>query len=277
MPKPKRHKRAAVAVVGDLHSNSTVGLMPPQFRTQAGNTIKANAQQKFLWRSWLDYCKWLDEWDIDAIIINGDLPQGCNSRDTQTLSMNESDQIEIVLQVLDPLIYSHNKKRTDQIYITRGTGFHSGKDGSREEIIAKEIGAVRDTNGAYSRYVNWLQWRGKLLHFTHHINHAAVYPLSPLQRAMREQRERAQMGMLMPDVDIRSHVHMCNAIQANDGRWAATAPAWQLQSEFAHKVAPASVPSIGGLLICQDELNENNLRVLKRLYSCPPPRPFQIP
>lgn len=274
MPKPKRH---AIAVVGDLHANGTTGLMPPTFRTQAGNVIHANAQQKFLWRSWLDYCKWLDDWHIDAITINGDLPQGVNARDAEILSPNESDQINFVLQVLDPLIHVKNRKRTENLYITRGTGFHSGKAGSREETIAQMVGAVRDANGAYSRYVNWIQWRGKLLHFTHHINSAAVYPLTPLQRAMREHGERAQMGMLMPDVDIRSHVHMCNAIQANDGRWAATAPAWQLQSEFAHKVAPASVPSIGGLLICQDELNENNLRVLKRLYSCPPPRPFQIP
>ena len=274
MPKPKR---PAVAVVGDLHANSTVGLMPPQFKTGAGNVITANPDQKFLWDAWTDYCAWLDEWQIEAIVINGDLPQGINPRDAQTLSSDESDQVKFVLECLKPLIYQGKQKRTDYVYITRGTGFHSGKNGAREEIIAQMIGAVQDHTGAYSRYRNLIRWRGKILHFTHHISHASVYPYTPLARAQREARERAALGDYMPDVDVRSQVHVCNAIQSNDGRWVAVAPAWQLSTEFGHKVAPASLPTIGGLLICQDETIENQLRVLKRLYSCPRQPILDIP
>jgi hypothetical protein len=270
-------KRAAIAVVGDLHSNSTAGLMPPTFKTNAGNVLTQNPQQEFLWNAYTDYCAWLNDWNIEGIVINGDIVQGINAKDAQLLSVDESDQHRFALECLKPLVFlPSGKKRTPYIYLTRGTGFHSGKNGSREEIIAAQIGAVRDENGAYSRYVNWIQWRGKLLHFTHHIHHASVYPLSPLQRAQKEARERAQLGYLMPDVDIRSHVHTCHAIQGADGRWTATAPAWQLPTEFSYKVVPASLPSIGGLLICQDELEPQKLRVLRRLYSLPNPQPFQI-
>jgi hypothetical protein len=271
-------KPSAVAVVGDLHAGSTVGLMPPSFRLDAGQTITPSKQQAWLWKCWLEYCDWLDNFSLDAIVINGDLPNGLNARDAQNLTGNESDQINFVVDCLQPLLYKGNKRRAGSVYITRGTGYHSGGAGSREETIAREIGAVQDDTGAYSRYVNRLTWRDQSLFFTHHIQIAAVYPLTPLQRAQREWRVRCQKrGTRMPDVDIRSHVHTCHFIQSTDNKWMHTAPAWQLMTDFSHKVAPAGEEDFvtGGLLICLDE--EGKVTVKRKLFPLPQPMEMMIP
>lgn len=273
----RKAKPNAVAVVGDLHAGSTVGLMPPSFRLDAGQTVTPSKQQKWLWTCWLEYCKWLNEFELDALVINGDLPNGINPRDAQNLSANESDQINFVLEVLDPLLYQHSKRRFRAVYVTRGTGFHAGGAGSREETIAREIGAVQDENGAHSRYVNRLDWRGQRLFFTHHINRSSVYPLTPLQRAQNEWRIRCQRrGSRMPDVDIRSHVHTSHWIQSADNKWTATAPAWQLMTDFSHKVAPAAEEDFvtGGFAIC---LENEQVNLKRRLYPLPNPIALTIP
>ena len=159
-------------------------------------------------------------------------------------------------------------RRALDVYITRGSGFHDGKVGERAEQIAREIGA-REVDGARSSWEHWIEWREKPIYATHHTSTAAVYPLTPLQREMREARERAVGGWLLPDIDIRSHVHRCSAIQDNAGRWIVTAPAWQLATAFSHKVAPAKLPSIGGLVITLDE--ENQIQVKRKRYNLPLP------
>lgn len=274
MPKSKL---PAIAVVGDLHANSTTGLFPSSYLRVSGNVVLGNPEQRWLWDCWLQYCDWLDQFQIEAIVLNGDVPQGINARDVQLISSNEADQDNIAYAVLEPLLYKKNKRRTENIYVTRGTGFHSGGEGSREERIARGIGAVKDGNGAYSRFVNLLEWRGKRLQFIHHISHASVYPLTPLYKAQQNARLKEQItGVRMPDVDIRSHVHVSHAYEAADNKWIATAPAWQLATEFAHKVAPGSDPSIGGLVICLDE-ETNRVKVERLLFPLLKPSPLIIP
>ena len=270
---PKTSKPRGVAVVGDLHAGSTVGLMPEGFTLDNGAPVGQSPEQKWLWACWLEWCKWLNDFELNALIINGDLVQGVNGRDAQLMTGNEADMKRLCVQALEPLLYNKRKLRAQNIFVTRGTGWHSGGAGSREETIAELIGAHKDTLGRYSRFVNWMEWNGKVIHATHHISVASVYPLTPLYRAQREMRERAQRGYPMPDVDIRSHVHTCHAYESTDNKWIVTAPAWQMPTEFAHKVAPASHPSIGGLVIW---LNGNRVEVSRKLFNLSKPSLMQI-
>jgi hypothetical protein len=261
-------KPSAVAVVGDLHTGSTVGLISDYSTNEEGAPIGQSPFQKWLWACWLEYCDWLNNFEIDALIINGDLVQGVNGRDSQLATSNEAVMKQLCIDVLQPLVCVEGTQRTKNIYITRGTGFHSGGGGSREETIGEAIGAHRDSNKQYSRWANWLSWRGKVLHATHHISVAAVYPLTPLYRAQREMRERAQRGYPMPDVDVRSHVHTCHMYEATDNKWIVTAPAWQGMTEFSHKVAPASIPTIGGLVLC---LENERVEIKRKLFPSSSP------
>jgi hypothetical protein len=258
-------KAPAVAVVGDLHVNSNVGLLAPGCVMDEGQEIKLSVNQAWLWDCWLEYIDWLDQWDIKALVINGDLVQGINSRDAQIISVNEADQHKMLFATLEPLLYRKHKRRIQNIYITRGTGFHSGGAGSREEIIGKLIGAVQDHKGRYSRYENKIFWKQYYFFFTHHIGRSSVYELTPLQKAQKDWRLASYAtGKRMPDVDVRTHL----TFKAGDGKFTVVVPAWQFKNDFTFKVAPgASQPSIGGIVICEDE--KERLTVESKTFALP--------
>lgn len=266
-------RQPAVVVVGDLHANSSAGLMPPAFTLDDGNVITPNASQAWLWARWLEFWQTAAQYEIEAVIVNGDAPQGINARDAQTLTVNESDQVRMALATLEPL-QKLQQARKFPVYATRGTGFHSGGAGSREETIWREFGAVADDAGRRARWALWLNWRGKIIHATHHVSTGYVYPHTALMREMRGFAEKsATAGYPLPDVDVRSHVHRCHSLE-HGGRWMVTAPAWQMQNEFGYRVAPASVSDIGGLILWLDERNDVQLR--KLLYRQPAPKPSAV-
>lgn len=253
-------KPPAVVIVGDLHAGSSVGLMPPTFKTDDGNLIAANPDQVWLWGRWLDFWERVDRaYQIEVVIVNGDAPQGVNLRDVQTLTMNESDQIRFALEALEPLRKLRDARKFP-VYATRGTAFHSGAGGAREETIWREFGASTNKLGRYSSWLLKLPWRGKRIFATHHVSVGNRQPFTSFNNTMSDwAREAGWHGSDIPDADIRSHVHRTYSLEQH-GRWMATAPAWQLSTEFAHKVAPGSTPSIGGLVLWLDDLNELQLR-----------------
>jgi len=268
MPKPKTK---AIAVVGDTHAGSSVGLFPPSFRLSEGQVLTQSPAQRWMWDRWLDTCVWYSEYELSALIINGDIVQGINSRDTQLLTANEADMHNMALAVLEPLLACKPRR----IYVTRGTGFHSGGGGWREELIAKAIRAEQDEKGNHSAFEWKLNWQGKLLYFTHHIQRAVVYPLTPLQRAQQTWRAWASNPAEVPDADIRSHQHTCHVYQdAMDGKITAIVPAWQGATEFLHKVAAASKPRVGGFLLC---LDGERLQARTTLYPLPQPEVRIVP
>jgi hypothetical protein len=179
------------------------------------------------------------------------------------------------LEVLTPLVFPQGSRRTENLYITRGSGFHGGRVGEREESIAQQLGATQSENGARSAWEWWISWRGKVLYATHHIAPAQVYALTPLQREMREAKERSLSGYPMWDVDIRSHVHRCSVVEDNANRMIVTAPAWQLATAFAHSKMPTKLPDVGGLILWLDE-NDNRLHLEKILYPLPRPAIAQV-
>lgn len=263
-------RQPAVVVVGDLHAGSSVGLMPPTFKTDDGNIITQNAAQAWLWGRWLDFWERVSKsYQIEIVIVNGDTPQGVNTRDAQTLTFNESDQIRFALEALEPL-RKLRQARGFPVYATRGTAFHSGAGGSREETIWREFGASPNNLGRYSSWLLKVPWRGKRIYATHHVSVGNRQPFTSFNNTMSDwARDAGWHGSDIPDADIRSHVHRTYSLEQH-GRWMATAPAWQLSTEFAHKVAPGSTPSIGGLVLWLDDLNELQLR--KITYRQPPER-----
>lgn len=267
-------KPHALIAIGDLHAASTVGIMPPTFTTDSGNVIHANAVQVWLWECWLDFWRTASAYAIDAVIVNGDVPNGINQVDAETVTVNESDQIRVGLAALRPLLDLRDKQGFP-IYATRGTGFHSGRAGAREETIWREAGAEPTAQGRYSRWDLLLRWHDRHVYATHHTSTASVYPLTPLWRRLKETAEMAALGVFpLIHVEIRSHIHRCYDAE-HAGRRIATTPAWQAPTEFVHKVSPGAATQTGGLIFWRDERNAVQLR--KCLYSPPPPTPTELP
>lgn len=52
---------AIIAIVGDIHSNSTVALAPPRVRLDDGGEYVSSAPQRWIWRKWLEFWKEVEE------------------------------------------------------------------------------------------------------------------------------------------------------------------------------------------------------------------------
>ena len=82
-----------LAIVGDLHCGSTVGLAPPLFRTDDGQTVQHSPFQAKLWAAWLDYWQRVSETSGPlVVVINGDLVDGDHHRTPQLISRSIEQQ-----------------------------------------------------------------------------------------------------------------------------------------------------------------------------------------
>lgn len=264
-------KQPAFVLVGDIHANSIHALMPPSFMLDSGNIILYNKYQQWLWDKWQSF--WFtvyNQYEVEAILLNGDLVQGIHvNRDGEIILLKKNEQHRLALAVLEPMLYDKGERRQMPLFVTRGTGYHDGIMGQDGEALAREMKAVQDPHThSYSKYRWKIQWRGKILKATHHIQTANVYPLTPLFRALNEEKQRAvDRKTRMPDAIIRSHVHQCNVVEDSAGHLAMVLPAWQLSTEYVHKKIPEAIAPVGGMVLTIDEAGK--LRAEKYLYSVP--------
>ena len=130
-----------VAVVSDLHSNSTIGLCPYSFNLDDGGTYKASKAQRWLWRNWQDYWKRIANLSQDTglpvvAVVNGDITDGDHHGSPQLITRNDADQLRLGIAVLEPVLNTARR-----VFVVRGTEAHVGKSASLEEMIAQDIGA----------------------------------------------------------------------------------------------------------------------------------------
>ena len=92
-----------VAIAGDLHTNSTLGVMPPTVRLDDGGEYRASPQQRWLWRHWVK--SWAavgearDRHDARLVVIlNGELADNNHHHTTQLVTRNPADQLNIAIE-----------------------------------------------------------------------------------------------------------------------------------------------------------------------------------
>lgn len=254
-----------LVVTSDLHCGSTIALAPPQFIRDDGEEINANRAQLWLWDKWKDFWRWAEEQRSknDARlwwVQNGDMTEGMHHGSTQTIVLSQADEARLTEDVLDiPLALDIERK-----FIVRGTPAHVGGAGSREELVAVRINADRDPD--QPQRATWYHLRleasGVKLDFAHHG-----------KRGGRPWTEGSAINLLaadishryigrdwIPDLAIRSHVHLYKDSYNNSYVRVITTPAWQLKTEFIHKIAPDSLSDIGGLAILCDN-GEHTVKV----------------
>ena len=129
-------------VVGDTHTNSTVGLVVPTTNLDDGGTYHSSKGQRWLWRKWLSF------WgEISTVaekhqasvwtVFNGDLVSRLVKHQTsQVISLNDAVVKSMAIDTLMPAL-----DRSDRTFVLRGTAAHVGLSGEMEEEIAEDIGA----------------------------------------------------------------------------------------------------------------------------------------
>ena len=250
-------KNCIVAVAGDLHVNSTVALCPPKFNLDDGGTYVASKQQRFIWNHWIDYWNHIRELKQQGnyyiyAVLNGDIADDLNHKSTQLITKNEADIISLTVIALNPVL-----EVADSIIVIRGTEAHVRPSASIEEIIANEIGAVRDSDT--DQAARWLYRdviNGVKLHVTHHpgMGHMREWTRGGDANRLAAQifMRYASMRVDYPDLAIFGHNHKPVDSYDNHPTRAVVLPSWQLTNAFGYRLGGGWLP-VGGAYITIDD------------------------
>jgi len=257
-----------VACVGDTHCGSTVGLCPPEgLELDDGGMYEPNKAQRWLWSNWeiawdvIKSIKFRNRRAKLHLILNGDLIDGDHHRTTQIASGLTGIHIRCAMESLRvPLAL-----KPKSIHILRGTPSHVGRAGGAEEGIARALSAEgwkvigdpdtgnKSSYGRMGRRAHtrgpYIRWFAQDIFFNYMMDHEEP-----------------------PDIAVRSHFHQF----ADSGRIhkvktrAVALPAWQLATEYVHRVAE-SLADIG---LVWFEIDDNGYDMKTVLYK--PDRPTTV-
>ena len=247
-----------VVCVGDTHCGSTVGLCPPEgLELDDEGLYLPSKAQNWLWNNWEEAwgkVKSVKRKNRKAklhLILNGDLIDGDHHRTTQIATGLTGVHMRCAMESLRvPLALKPNT-----IHVLRGTPSHVGRAGGSEEGIARALKAASwpvvgdpDT-GMKSSYSRVIQVGNTRFDIKHHGRMGRrAHTKGPYMRWFAQDIFFNHMmdGDDPPDVAIRSHFHQF----ADSGRIhkiktrAVALPAWQLATEYVHRVAE-SLADIG--------------------------------
>lgn len=243
-------------MVGDLHTNSTVGVCPPVVTLDDGGTYRSSKGQKWLWRNWLDF------WgEVQAVqkrtgkrtevwtVLNGDLVDvNGKHQQTQNISQNEADVFRMTLDTLQPAIEVSNR-----LFVVRGTAAHVKSSASMEEKIAADLGAEMCGDN-YSWWELLLECEKVLFDIRHHG------PLGRLPHTRGNALNRRAVELMLkysnqkcPDIGIQSHNHRFSTSSDEYPIKVYALPAWQLITEFINKIGNVEPADIGGIYFICDK------------------------
>lgn len=230
--------------MSDLHIASTVALCKPSVDLDDGGTYQISRGQRWLWGNWLDFLERIEAAKPDIIIFNGDTVEGdTKSRSYQLVTRNKTTALRIAAETLDPLCQLAPIR-----YFVRGTAAHGGKSGCLEESLAEDLGGVK-IGSVYSHWELHLNVENVLVHLAHHTSMSGIPWMEP--NAANTLAARVIMNYAMnkerpPDLAIRGHVHRFADSHDNYPTRAVILGAWQMATEFTHKIAPDKLSEIGG-------------------------------
>lgn len=253
-----------IAVVSDIHANSTTAICPPRFKLDDGGEYVASRPQRWLWRQWLSYWQSVQEARAERliVIINGELGDSLSHDSSQLITKNQNDILRLAVTVLEPML----ALGPDMILVTRGTEAHSGLSSWIDEAVAEDIGA----SGNGTTMSHWLlkvEIDGVRIDAAHHpaggggrvpwgrgnfANKLAATAV--MQAALFEQPH--------PHLLLRGHVH--RPVDSHDvyPTRAIVTPSWQLTNSYGHRIAGEPLP-VGGLII---QANNGQAEV-RKIYS----------
>jgi hypothetical protein len=118
-----------IAVVSDMHVMSDYAVFPDKFVKDSGVSIGPSDGQKILLGYYKDFCRKVDEWECDTVLLAGDLIHGQNPKDRGTGlgSTDLKDQLTALGLLLAPLL----KGRTS--HWVSGSGYHNSVQGMKVE------------------------------------------------------------------------------------------------------------------------------------------------
>lgn len=249
-----------LVVISDTHCGCRLGLCPPDIRLDDGGFYRPSEFQQEMWglwnQFWNDWVPQVTRGEPYDVVHNGDCIDGVHHNSTTQVSHNIEDQLRIALAVMEPIVATCTALG-GRFYSVRGTAAHVGQSSVYEEQLAKQLGAVPNHVGQYSRYDLWKRVGDALVHLMHHVGttSSSAHEASAVNAELTaEYVEAARWRREPPDFVVRSHRHRSIAVDLNSAKGYAAAivtPGWQGKTPFAWKVAGARIsePQFGGIVI----------------------------
>jgi hypothetical protein len=247
-----------VAVVSDLHPGSTTGLAPFYFEHEGGQH-KANAGQRWLWRNWKDFWERMGRLSDDTglpllVISNGDAADGPHHGTTELITHNEGDLLRLAVTVWEPALAV-----ADRMIVIRGTPAHTGDNAWKEERLADDLTIVERQSEQTASFWHWYgEAGGVFFDVQHHPEAGGRRPWTigngPNAVSSMLLEEYARTNDRVPDVGLRSHVHVFQTSSAGRKPFVIFTPSWQLGTSYVKgPVASNKINSVGGIyFICRD-------------------------
>lgn len=281
MPKPRKPSpvpgapapnRAVVAVVSDLHIGSTVGLCPPDgIELEDGGLYQPSKVQGWIWDKWRAF--WQQTYALAeglplVVVVNGEFVDGNHHGTTQIGTASPEMMRRAALAVFSA---TEIRKRATAMYATKGTAAHSQPGGQSDEAVAAALKCERDPETRQAAFYHLLlDVCGVRFDIAHHIG-ASTRPWTKGTNIRAEVLMAMEDGYWtgrVPDVVVRSHVHNFADTGLNFRTRGFVTPAWQLKTEFAHKVTRSLQRRVGGLVF---RVENGTAEPLPLIYELPPP------
>jgi len=191
-----------VVVISDLHCGHRAGLTPTdwQYSIDSENEERKHyaQMQRILWNWYKEKIDSLGK--IDVLIVNGDAIDGKGNRSGGT-ELVEADRIK----QSDMAAECINYVQADKVYMTYGTGYHTGQDDDFEYSVFSKINKGEAIGSHLFVDINGLMFDVK-----HKVGSSSV----PYSRNTAIAKENVWNALwadknLQPraDIFIRSHVH----------------------------------------------------------------------
>jgi hypothetical protein len=255
-----------VAVISDTHVGGTTAISPLKFaihsdRPKETQTVEASAAQRWLYEAMQDYKQAVmtaagvrGKYRKHRVIVFhlGDVVDGLH-HDTPQVMNETSDQIWAACDLLRPFAALAD----GGMWITYGTGAHTGGTAEHEVTVGRELGVHHDWEFS-------LDVDGSVFDITHHGRAGQRdWTGSAANLAVEVARDYQKDGKPAPRYVLRGHTH-----KVDDTGWklpdtrAIVLPSWQLRTAYSHKAAANQKRAdIGGVIF--DTTDIDNPRLLR--------------
>jgi len=264
----RRFKRI-VALIADMHIGARFAIFPPGVIGKTGTDLSGarNPGQKQLYENFSDFLKVCDAWDVDTVILVGDLIQGTNpiGRGAQTLTPDIDEQKLAAVHLLEPLCQDR------VVHVFSGTAYHESLDTRVHYDIAKELESVAKESKFHGLIANIkLKGTNRILNVSHGVSGAAIYRTTLMDREALFEAAAYGLGDLefLPDVVVRAHWHRFLHIHLPN-QHIIQIPGWCAWFPFKGtlRLYGKTQPHVGGVLLLIDE--NDRIIVHHYLYKVP--------
>ncbi|MCJ7761108.1 hypothetical protein MUP59_08230 [Candidatus Bathyarchaeota archaeon] len=190
-----------VLIIADLHSGHQVGLTHPKFERRPEDTTSRQYKYYQIRRKmWKWYAETVaDLQPIDVLIVNGDCIDGRGEKSggLELLLLDRNEQVDCAVACI-------NECKANKVLISYGTAYHSGQIEDIEDIIAKDVKAIKIESHGF------VSIEGLRFDYRHHVGNTSIPygQFTPIAKEKLWAQLWAQRDEY-PDCEIlvRSHVH----------------------------------------------------------------------